>query len=303
MSLQILSSRLGLIFQSAYNDFCIAEMALKMGDNASYEKYIARSSNWKNMFDTSTASYGFTSFLQPRYLNGTYGFQDPALCSPLLNFTSCYLNPDGHETYEGSSWLYSFFAPGDMAALITTLGGPTTFVSRLNYLHESGLLYIGDEQAFLPVYLYHYAGRPGLSAYRSHSYIPSQFNNTLAGIPGNDDSGAMGSFLALSMMGLFPNPGQNVYFITPPYFQSVNITNRQTGNTATVVNINFDPTYKSIWIQNATLNGVAYTKNWIDHSFFLDGGVLELTLGPNESTWGMAVADLPPSLSTTGVHL
>lgn len=200
----------------AYDDFCIAEMAKSLGHASDYEKYAERSTYWQNMFNADQTSYlnttdtGFIGFLMPKYLNGTWGFQDPAFCSPLYNFSSCYLNPDGHETYEGSSWLYSFFVPGDMASLVTTLGGSDTFVRRLDYLHESGLLYIGDEQAFLPVFLYHYAGRPGLSANRSHSYIPSQFNTTLAGIAGNDDSGAMGSFIALSMMGLFPNPGQNV---------------------------------------------------------------------------------------------
>jgi len=220
-----------------------------------------------------------------------------------MNFTSCYLNPDGHETYEGSSWLYTFFVPGDMASLVATLGGAKAFVRRLDFFHDSGLLYLGDEQAFLPVFLYHYAGRPGLSAGRSHSYIPSQFNATLIGIPGNDDSGAMGSFAALSIMGLFPNPGQNVYLITPPFFKQVSITNGQTGKVATVKNINFDPKYEAIYVQEAWLNGKAYTKNWIDHSFFLDGGCLELVLGRNESIWGTADADLPPSLSTTGIHL
>ncbi|KAL9048914.1 MAG: hypothetical protein Q9162_007488, partial [Coniocarpon cinnabarinum] len=289
----------------AYDDFCIAELAQALGNTADYEKYVNRSGYWKNMFNSEQISLingtetGFTGFLQPRYLNQTFGFQDPIFCSPLLNFTSCYLNPDGHETYEGSSWLYTFFVPGDMARLVTTLGGPSTFTSRLDYLHESGLLYIGDEQGFLPVYQYHYAGRPGLSANRSHSYIPSQFNTTLAGIPGNDDSGAMGSFVALSMMGLFPNPGQNVYLINPPYFEEVNVTSRQTGNVATIRNVNFDPTYQAIYIQSATLNGTNYTNNWIDHSFFLNGGVLELTLGLNESTWGTRDEDLPPSLSTS----
>ena len=59
---------------------------------------------------------GFVGFLQPKYLNGTWGYQDPIFCSPLLNFTSCYLNPNGHETYEGSSWLYTFYVPQDMAS-------------------------------------------------------------------------------------------------------------------------------------------------------------------------------------------
>lgn len=244
---------------------------------------------------------GFTGFLQPKFLNHTWGFQDPIFCSPLLNFTSCYLNPDGHETYEGSSWLYTFYAaPGDMGALVPTLGGPATFTRRLEYFHDSGLLYIGDEQAFIMVYLYHYAGRPGLSSKRAHSYIPSQFNTTVAGIPGNDDSGAMGSFAALTMMGVFPNAGQDVYFITPPFFKEVNITNGLTGNTATIRNINFDSAYQNIYVQSATLNGEKYTKNWLKHSFFLDGGVLELTLGKNESTWGTRTEDLPPSLTPYG---
>ena len=105
----------------------------------------------------------------------------------------------------------------------------------------------------------------------------------------------MGSFLALSMMGIFPNPGQDVYFITPPFFPSVSIKNGETGRTATIRNINFDADYKNIYIQSATLDGQPYTKNWLQHSFFLEGGTLELVLGPNESSWGTTPQDVPPS--------
>lgn len=286
----------------AYNDFCIAEVAKALGKQEDYEKYTGRSGNWKNLYnpdqtsDIKGADTGFTGFLQPRYLNGTWGYQDPTLCSSVNSFDSCYLNPGGHETYEGSPWLYTFFAPHDMANLITTLGGPDTFVSRLDYLHESGILYVGDEQAFLTIFQYHYAGRPGKSTERVHYYIPSQFNTTTAGIPGNDDSGAMGSFVALAMMGIFPNPGQNVYFITAPFFPSVSIINRLTGKTATIKTVNFDTAYKNIYIQSAKLNGEEYTKSYITHSFFLEGGTLELTLGDKESTtWGTVDDDVPPS--------
>lgn len=289
----------------AYNDFCIAEVAEALGKQDDYEKYTKRSGNWINLYnpnqtsDISGTDTGFTGFLQPKYLNGTWGYQDPTLCSSVMSFDSCYLNPNGHETYEGSPWLYSFFAPHDMAALITTLGGPDTFVSRLDYLHESGILYVGDEQAFLTIFQYHYAGRPGKSTERVHYYIPSQFNTSTAGIPGNDDSGAMGSFVALAMMGIFPNPGQDIYFITAPFFSSISITNGMTGNTATIKTVNFDAAYKNIYIQSAKLNGEDYSKNYLTHSFFLQGGTLELTLGEKESTaWGTGEDDLPPSLST-----
>ena len=276
-----LSRSISRTVEYAYNDFCIAAMAKGLGYIGDAEKYLGRSDNWKNMYKADQTSFvsnttaypnatvdsGYVGFLQPRYLNGTFGFQDPSLCSPLYNFSSCYLDPAGHETYEGSSWMYTFFVPQDMATLVATIGGPEKFTERLTYLHTSGLLYIGDEQAFLPVFQFHYAGRPGLSAYFSHFYIPSQFNDTTAGLAGNDDSGAMGSFIALAMIGLWPVSGQDVYLITPPYFREVNVTSGQTGNVATIRNINFDSAYEDIYIQGATLNGQPYTKNWITHSF------------------------------------
>ncbi|KAI8933038.1 hypothetical protein NX059_009687 [Plenodomus lindquistii] len=290
----------------AYNDFVISTLARDLGHLDDAQKYLIRSGYWKNMFKADQRSYlngtdtGFEGFLQPRYLNGSWGYQDPIYCSPLMNFTGCYLNPAGGETYEGPVWLYTFFVPGDMATLITTLGGKDRFIERLNWLHESGILYVGDEQAFLKLFLYHYVGRPALSAERAHQYIPSLFNDTVGGIPGNDDSGAMGSFEALVMMGFFPNAGQDVYFIIPPFFESISIKSGQTGNTATIRNVNFDLLHRNIYIQSATLNGTPYTRNWLQHSFFMDGGVLELTLGPTESTWGTGSEDVPHSLGPTG---
>ncbi|KXJ89166.1 family 92 glycoside hydrolase [Microdochium bolleyi] len=305
----------------SYNDFCIAAMAKRMNKTGDAEKYLARSANWASMYDADSRSRlnltgspdpgalvdsGFAGFLQPRYQNGTFGYQDPSLCSPMFNFTSCYLNPGGHETYEGGAWLYTFYIPHDQATLITTLGGPETFTSRLRYLHDTpGLLYIGNEQSYLTLFIFHHVGRPGLSSQYARKYIPASFNDTTAGIPGNDDSGAMGSFTALTMMGLFPMSGQDVYLLIPPFFREVSIRSDVTGKTATIRCVNFSGSAGgnekggNIYIQSAKLNGEAFTKSWITHSFFLDGGVIELTLGANESTtWGTAKEDLPPSAST-----
>ncbi|KAL2003745.1 hypothetical protein VTN02DRAFT_2510 [Thermoascus thermophilus] len=287
----------------AYDDFCIAEMAKALGHDADYEKYTKRASNWVNLYKKDQNSSingvdtGFTGFLQPRNVDGSWGYQDPIFCSPLLNFDSCYLNADGHETYEGSCWLYTFYVPQDMASLIKTLGGREEFTSRLSFFHNSGLLYVGDEQSFLTVYQFHYAGRPGLSAKQVHAYIPSLFNTSVSGIPGNDDSGAMGSFIVFSMMGLWPVAGQDVYLITPPFFKEISVRNPVTGKVATIRNINFDPSYKAIYIQSATRDGTSWTKNWLSHDFFTNGGVLELVLGEKESDWGTKMEDLPPSMS------
>ena len=190
-----------------------------------------------------------------------------------------------------------------MSTLVNLLGGSDSFVARLDYLHESGLTDIGNEISFLTVFQYHYAARPGLSAKRAHYYVPADFNASTTGLPGNDDTGAMASFTAFVLTGLFPNPGQNVYLINPPFFESLSFTNPITNKTATIRNANFDPSYEAIYIQNATLDGEPYTKNWIGHEFFTEGHVLELTLGVNESDWGTADEDLPPSLGVGNMDM
>jgi putative alpha-1,2-mannosidase len=186
-----------------------------------------------------------------------------------------------------------------MTALVGMLGGPETFVRRLQFFHDSGLAYMGNEPNFLPVYQYHYAGRPDLSTKQIHAYIPRLFYNALGGIPGNDDSGAMGSFVALSMMGLFPVAGQDVYLISAPFFKELRITNALTKKEGVVRSVGFDPTYaERVYIKGVKRDGVPWTKNWIGHDFFTEGGVLEITLGTEEEvgTWGTREEDLPPSI-------
>ncbi|KAL8359066.1 hypothetical protein RB601_008089 [Gaeumannomyces tritici] len=262
----------------SYNDFCISQMAGKLGKQADREKYTASSGNWANLFKAGQAS---------NFFNGTSLDANPA----------CSLQVTGRETFESSLWEYGYFVPHDRARLMTLYGGPENDARRLDYMHDQRISGIGNEPSFLTVFQYHYAGRPALSAKRSHYYTPGSFGAAPDGLPGNDDGGAMGSFVAFSMLGLFPNPGQDVYFITPPFFPAANVTSPATGKVARIRTVNFDAAYKNILIQSATLDGRLYTKNWLDHSFFADGKELVLTLGPTESGWGTRVEDVPPSLS------
>jgi putative alpha-1,2-mannosidase len=156
----------------AYNDFNIATLAKALGKDT-YTKYIGRSGNWQNLFKADQRSIingndsGFTGFFQPKYMNGTWGYQDPIACSPLADFCSLTSNPS--ETFESSSWEYMFFVPHDVRKVISLLGGRETFLRRLDFFHTSGLAEISNEPVFLTVYMPHYAGRPGLSAKRAHS--------------------------------------------------------------------------------------------------------------------------------------
>ncbi|KAL3431388.1 glycosyl hydrolase family 92-domain-containing protein [Aspergillus tetrazonus] len=287
----------------SYNGFTIAQIARGLNKTGDVERYEETSRYWQHLFRADQTSFisgadtGFKGFFQPKHLNGTWGYQDPITCSNIdRSGRACSLQNNGAETFESSLWEYQFFTPHDMSALVALLGGPNEFNRRLDYLHDQNITYIGNEPSFLTVFQYHYAGRPGKSTARAHFYIPRFFTPTPAGLPGNDDSGAMGSFVAMAMMGLFPNPGQNVYLITAPFFKSVDITSPLTNKTARVRTINFDSAYQNIYIQFATLNGKPYSRNWITHDFFTEGGELILVLGSSESTWGTGPDDLPPSL-------
>lgn len=97
----------------AYDDFCIAELAQALGHMDDYRKYMGHASNWRNLFKANQTSSlngvntNFTGFLQPKLSDGMWDYQDPILCSPVSDPNSCYLNSFGHETYEGSIWLYT----------------------------------------------------------------------------------------------------------------------------------------------------------------------------------------------------
>ncbi|ROW03656.1 hypothetical protein VPNG_07222 [Cytospora leucostoma] len=294
----------------SYNDFCLATLArgLEGGQSEKYTEYIARSTNWQNLWRADQTSLiggndtGFRGFFQPRYANGTWGYQDPIACSDRAG-TFCSLTTNPSETFEASIWQYQFLVPQDYSGLIALMGGDEAFVARLDFFHTpgGGLADISNEPVFLTVYLYHYAGRPGLSARRIHTYIPGSFRATTDGLPGNDDSGAMGSFVWFSAVGLFPVAGQDVYLISAPFFQSVSVTHPRTGRTARVVVVEgWDPGYESIYIQSVTVNGEPWTKSWIGHEFFTEGWTMELRLGVNESSWGRGSEDRPPSFGAAG---
>ncbi|KAF2766691.1 alpha-1,2-mannosidase [Teratosphaeria nubilosa] len=284
----------------AYDDFAVAQLATGLGHAADAAKYLSRSDNWRHLYKPDQTSFwpngtdtGFTGFFQPRYANATWRFQDPIECSPLDGFCSYSSNPK--ETFESSIWEYQFYVPQNMAEVVRILGGRERFVQRLDFLHESGLLDIGNEPSELACYLYHYAGRPGKSAERIRTYVPSSFNASVDGLPGNDDSGASGSFLAFAMAGLFPVAGQDVYLISPPFFEEVAFTSPVTGRVARIRKGG-----GGIYVQSATLDGEPYAKSWIGHDFFLQGGVLELELGSEESGWGTKQEDVPPSAGAGG---
>lgn len=101
----------------SYNNFAIAQIARGLGKSADAAKYEESSGYWKNLYKKdqdsllpSGSSTGYTGFFQPKYLNGTWGYQDPLKCSNIdTSGAICSLQNSGPETFESSIWEYSLY--------------------------------------------------------------------------------------------------------------------------------------------------------------------------------------------------
>ncbi|EST07345.1 Glycosyl hydrolase family 92 [Kalmanozyma brasiliensis GHG001] len=286
----------------AFNDFSIALVAAGLRRRELYDTYRRLTDDTFNLWNPDIVSDGFSGFLQPRDENGTWVYQDPKRCSSALEPLSCFLNIGGGEFYEASAWQYSYFAPQDAAKLVELMGGHKRFVQRYDHMWKNEYADIGNEPAFLALYSANFAiGGYSHTVDQVVSIIRSKFDTTKTGLPGNDDIGAMGSFVVWSHFGFYPVAGTGVYLLSTPLLSAFAITNQMTGKIFRLTTRGFDGAKKNKYIVEARLDGKPYTKTWLCHSVFAEGATLELTLGPKPSrTFGMKEDDLPPSLSTGG---
>ncbi|CAE7130362.1 unnamed protein product [Rhizoctonia solani] len=280
----------------AFGDFCISQVAKGLNKTDDHQKYTQRASNFINSWDASVAIDGHAGFIQNKFQNGTFNYTDPRHCSihdPL--HSTCYLNAvntDGF--YESSPIVY---VPHDTAKLIELQGGKDKFVERLDWIFEEGYFDVSNEPSQQMPFMYHYADQPGKSTQRSRQVISKYYNLTDTGIPGNDDSGAMASYAAFYLLGLYPLPATRQVLLSSPWFPSVNITNAFTNTITTLNAINFNQP-GAVYVQNVTVDGQPWkSRCWLDWGVFEKGGVVDLVLGKDN---GLGCGELPASLSTGG---
>ncbi|CAG8807382.1 20936_t:CDS:10, partial [Gigaspora margarita] len=234
-------------------------------------------------------------FILPRFLDGTFDTEWEVL------------HKNGGETpfYEGTSWEYSLDVPHDVKRLISLSGGPDAFEKRLDktfsYGYLSSFYNIGNEPSFFHTCLYHFIGKQYKSVDVIRDILKKHFNSDRGGIPGNDDSGAMGSWFVFHAMGIFPLAGQDIYLINSPHFnQSTIILSVSPIITFSIKANNLSD--DNIYVQSAKINGNKWHKTWFRHSDIASGAVLELEMSNKVSkTWGVVDVDgnpieYPPSL-------
>ncbi|BAV04241.1 alpha-1,2-mannosidase, putative [Filimonas lacunae] len=286
----------------AYDDYCLAMVAKALNRKGEYNRYIKQADNWQNLWRPIT-DHGATGFIMPKDAAGKW--VDSFQCS-VSNGKIAYVpynNPLAQDWpicvcwwcgffYEASSWEYSLSVPHDVAALIRKSGGNEAFKNRLDTLFDKDFYNVGNEPSFLTPNLYHWINRPDLSSTRIRQIIHKNYNSSRSGIPGNDDSGAMSSWLAFHMMGFYPNAGQSYYLLNTPWFKQTTIQ-LENGKQFIIKANNLND--KNVFIRSATLNGKPFLLSWIEHSDIANGGELILEMGATPTTWGTQTP--PPSKS------
>lgn len=275
----------------AYCDHAVAVVAEGLGYKELADKYFRRSCNWRNIFDGTYEFDGMNGFVRPKDRNGAWVERDDTLS---LTFTpdKSFAKGWGRFYYEANAYEMSFFAPHDVAALIELMGGREAFLERLDRFFDEGCFDVGNEPSFLTSSLYHWAGRPDKTSSRVLGIIDRCFGDGPDGLPGNDDSGAMSSWLAFHMMGLYPVAGHDIYLIHTPAVSSCSI-DVGGGKRFRVKTRSLSDTDR--YIVGAELNGRDYPYSTLRHSDLVAGGTLVLEMGPEPSAWGAELSETPIS--------
>lgn len=262
----------------AFNDFCIAQVARGLGDKLTAEKYMEQSRRWRNLWRDDFEWDGMKGFIMPRDANGRWLDQVPwgksRVFHPTITYTPVtkvapwYIPWWDTFFYEATSEEYSLSVPHDVPGLIEACGGNEVFRNRLDALFDKGYYNVANEPSFLTPCLYHWIDRPDLSSDRVHQIINDNYSDAPDGLPGNDDSGAMSSWLAFHQLGLYPNAGHDYYLLHLPMVReyTFHLSNGQTLH-AVIKG-------KGTHFDGATLNDEPLKDARITHDQLMAGGEL-----------------------------
>ncbi len=254
----------------SYDDYSVAQIAKKLGDTANYRILMARSKNYKNMFDPSTR------FMRGRLENGDW----------IKPFNPQF--PYYEYMYrEANAWQVSFFAPHDMEGLIKLYGGAKGFESKLdslftlpwnpNYIARNvetmiGQYCQGNQPDHEAPFAYTFIGKP-----EKTQKILDYILNNLYGIhdgltlSGMDDAGEMSSWYVFSALGLYPFSATDPkYIVTVPLFDEVK-WKTSNGKTLTITKPG-----KGRALTAIKVNGKENKGYFVSHDLFKNGGQVDI---------------------------
>ena len=257
----------------AYDDYCIARMAEKMGRKDVADEFDKRSQNYRNVYNPQTG------FMQPRDDKGD--FVEP-------------FSPDDYMPHicESNGWQYFWSVQHDVDGLMELAGGKERFAQKLDSMFtyhpgeddelpifSTGMIgqYAhGNEPSHHVIYLFNAVGQPWKTQHYAARVMHELYLNTPAGLCGNEDCGQMSAWYVFSAMGFYPvDPVSGRYEIGSPLYPEVRMR-LPNGKTFTVRANGVSR--ENCYIKSMTFNGAPYDKTYITHEQILSGGVLEFEM-------------------------
>lgn len=272
----IQTQSVSITLEQAYDDWCVAQLAKKLGKEEDYNRFMKRSAYYRNLFNPTTG------FFQPKDDKGEW----------ILPFDPYKYGANGGYPFtEGNAWQYYWYVPQNITDLITLTGGKKAFTQKLDAFftttHQSGELndnasgFVGqyahgNEPSHHVAYLYACAGE----AWKTQKYVAhimnNLYNNSSSGYAGNDDCGEMSAWYIFSALGFYPvNPASGEYVIGTPMLEEA-VIQLPDGKRFIVK----APRKKEsdIYIRSMKLNGKKYTRTSITHQDIINGGTLEFVM-------------------------
>lgn len=269
----LINESVSITLEYAYDDWCIAQLAKKLGKTDEYDYFMGRAMNYKNVFNPATG------FMQGKLSDGTW--------KP--GFNPLYSNHRDDEYTEGNAWQYTWFVPQDPAGLVDLLGGKAKFAQKLDSLFTitesvqgehassdiSGLIgqYAhGNEPSHHTAYFYNFVDQPEKTQKLIHQIRTELYTDQPDGLCGNEDCGQMSAWYVFSSMGLYPfNPADGKYQLGTPAFDKISFP--LPDGKEFVIRAEGLVADKYL-VDKVLLNGEELNRTWITHAEIMAGGEL-----------------------------
>ena len=254
-------------------EYCVADWAFsriaeRVGNQSDSREFRRRSLFYRNLFDTAT------SFLRPRKADGSWLSPfDPNQTEGSGNWTGS----GGPGYVEGNAWQYTWFVPHDITGLEKLFGGVEDCAGKLSECFSAGHFTMNNEPDFSYPYLFScFIGFERKTRSLVRDIMQNQFKTGPAGLPGNDDAGALSSWFVFSALGFFPVcPSSGEYFVGIPLFDDIRITLDSRHYQGRSIRIRTTPNGRSDsspWV--ARWNEKPITTFRIEHQRMVKGGEL-----------------------------
>ena len=270
----------------AYDDWCIAQVARKLGreeDAAMLEK---ASHNWRNVFDPET------KLMRGRNADGT--FQSPF--SPYKW---------GDAFTEGNAWHYTWSVFHDVEGLADAMGGKQEFVRMLDSvfvvppiyddsyygvrIHEITEMQVadmgnyahGNQPAQHMIYLYDYVGQPAKAQWWTREVMDRLYSAKPDGYCGDEDNGQTSAWYVFSALGFYPVcPGADEYAVGSPLFRKA-VIHLENGREVVIEASENSPSKR--YVSRMTVDGRAAEKPFLGWSELKEGATVSFDMTESQT--------------------